>query len=36
MNRYLELVYRLIIVALTIIPFTSQILLAQNESRNLL
>lgn len=32
MNRYLELVYRLIIVALTIIPFTSQILLAQNES----
>ena len=32
MNRYLVLVYRLIIVVLTIIPFTSQILLAQNES----
>ena len=32
MNRSLVLVYRLIIVVLTIIPFTSQILLAQNES----
>ena len=35
MNRYLVLVYRLIIVVLTIIPFTSQILLAQNESTNI-